>query len=382
MSRYHLKYHNRIRRRRHLDETKAGPWVRLGLAILGPLLGVAALVLCIFLLGKDGKRPPKPSPTPLKVEATPLPTATPMPLAAYAGERQVLDLSALEGLPLLEPHITKERILFTSGGDEKSPHRLYAYDLASQRLSRLNAVCQNDQLRRPVENERYLAYLDLTREGRGDLRVKDKTTGKDTPFVNLLFDAPRLFLSGTYLAYTARTGTEGAELYLADLESRSGITLARFKGSAFGASLPDLRGDQLVYADLLSNGTEGLVQVNLTTGKRTETTLTAPVQNPKLGNGFVAYETGLLRPGLAALLPEGRILTLADWSQGFGVTEDYVVYQQEDQLFAIEPLTGMGFAVTDASEKAALLAVGDGLVFARIDDHYEIFTLEYTYGEG
>jgi len=122
--------------------------------------------------------------------------------------------------------------------------------------------------------------------------------------------------------------------------------------------------------------------LDLSTGERRETPIDGPVQNPKLGEGFVTFATGIQNPGLAALLPEDRIVFLTDRAERFEACGNFVVYQQNGQLFAAEPSTGVGFALTEADEGAKLLAAGDGLVFAQINDQYEILTLEYTYGEG
>lgn len=383
MSRYNLKYHRLTRRRRRLDEHPRGPLLRLGLYGLAGLFALCALGACFVLLFyKKPRQSPAPAAQQVQASPSPAPTATPVPPAVYTGSRQVLELSELEGQAIIEPHLTKERILFVSGPDAAAPHRLYAYDLARNRLSRLFAVCRYDQLRHPVENEDYLVYLDITAEGRGDIRVRDKATGKEAPFVQVLMDAPSLFLEGSYLAYTARTGADRAELYLADLAGGTGITLARFVGSTFGASLPDLGEGKLVYGHMLSLGEEGLVQLDLSAGERIETPIQGPIQNPRIGSGFVAFETGIREPGLAALLSDDRIVFLADRAEAFAVTEDDVIYQENGQLFAVEPCTGVHFALTEAQEDAVLLAAGDGLVLAKIDDHYEILTLEYTNGEG
>lgn len=383
MSKYDLKYHKKPRR--SLDESLAGPVLRLLAALLAAVLAISLLVFIVIpalvrlfggtLTRQDAAIESTPSPSP---------TAAPTPEPVWAGEAVSIDSKALGGLPMLDPSIYGGRILYVTGTDASAPDRLYAYDISTGVSRQLAAKRENGTLRNPVENADYLLYEDVSPEGAGSLYLRDRKTGADTQLLSLRYGAPRLFLSNNYLCYAARTGADTSELYLVDLISRAGLAVARFYGAAYGASLPNLSGMVLTYAEASADGRSALVSIKPSSSEKTSVEIDGLVHDPKRGSGFTAYlnsahgETAqlvLLKDGEA---PRPIASNVAD----FFVSGAYIVYQSGGEVHACHADSGAVFTLSGGGGSSRLLTAGGGYALWQTGSYYQLMRLEHADGEG
>ena len=383
MQKYDLQYHRKPHR--SLDETLAGPILRLCSAVLGTLVLIALIVFlfipgAVRLFGGTLTRG-EPEET---LPPTPSPTLAPTPEPIWTGKTHSIESRALSNLAMLDASIYGDRILYVAGENPAAPDRLYAYDIESGVSTRLSATCKRGTLRSPVENADYLLYADVTEDGAGDIHLRNKATGEDAVLCSVRYGAPKLALAGRYLAYKARTGVNTAELYLVDLITKSGVAAARFTGTLYGASDASFFAGALVYAEPNEQGASRLVTVRPSSGEITKTDLSGLAYDPARGSGFTAYLDGPYgeNASLYVLLDGEKSAGVAYGVAAFSVSGAYVVYQSGGEIYAYHPKSSASFPLTNGEGNSRLVAVGGGYALWLEGETYQWMRLEHDNGEG
>ncbi len=353
MNRRALRYNPN--RRRDPDETILGPVLKL-------LLTVAAAAAAIFLAvsvlrpaaGRffGGAAGPTASPAAAAASKT--------ESASFAAAEALRLPESLGGFAIVDPSIDADTLLFAAGADSGRPDALYEYDFATGETRLVEGVERAfDAVRNPVQNERYLVYMDIKSAGGGAIRVLDKAAGKTRWLADVRCGAPKLHLDGQYLCYTARTDEQAAELYVIDLAANRGLTLARFSGAQYGASEPDMAGGVVVYAGA-DAGAGALEIADIINGARETRHQSTAVHDPKCNDRFCAFLSGahgtdadlyvMQKGGKAALAARGVV--------DYALTSDYAVYALGGTIYAFDPAGGKTYALSAQNAASVLLAAG------------------------
>lgn len=264
------------RRRKSLDASKWGPLVKLtgaffGIAAAGGLLvfGVMLLLEAVFkidtplspngIVGKisnllNVEQPLIVTPTPY---VPPVPTPTPHPMDLFdveSEETEIVLTAEMQYTYFSDPYCFNNTIIFSAGKvtDGKALlNTLIQYSLEDDTVTALPYAPKNDHLLFPVFNDKWLVFFDAKYSGGGSIYCVDLTDASAVPreIKEVYVGQPELKLSGDYMAWMERTGTEKDKLFVCDLNTEETTALQSFTNSAYGTSLPSFVDELLLWAD-------------------------------------------------------------------------------------------------------------------------------------
>lgn len=233
---------------------------------------------------------------------------------------------------------------------------------------RINILLENECVMYPVFNEKYLVYLDANESGGGKIMCckfgGDYT--KTTMVKEVYTGHPVLCLSGDILAWTERTGTSMDKLFVCDLTTLESATVQTFdRMTCYGVSRPNLKGANLMWADVDSETTSGVMtsqicMLNVETGEYFAYKPEMYVHDPKSnGNGVVAWITG--NHGTDSDLYfttdfENNVL-VEKGVVDFYIDKDYIAYQKNEAIHVYIISEGKSFTITRGTENAQLMGV-------------------------
>lgn len=375
--------HRRFRQkpyRRSLDATGAGPWLRLGGAVL-LLVALALLIVlvvapCLTRWVKSGLPYPWSVPTPAPT-AEPDPTPTPHPVASNPVQR--FRLSPETGCArVADPSLADGALLFAAGAAAPVYDRLFRLDLADGTLERIEASPSYDTFRYPVESDRYLAVLDALAGGGGTIRALDKQSGAWKLVKTVAYGHPRLRLEGQYLVWTERTGESESTLYACDLDTLESAAVAVFDAALYGASAPCVTEGRIVYAD--GTAENGVIHsVWIAGGEPSSFPTGGYVHDPRAIGTHWAWMTGNHDESsdLYLSVNGGSPSCIARGVVDYALADGAAVYGLDEMVFCCLFSDGRTYILSETGARAQFLCAGGGYAVWRDLDSGTRDTLEY-----
>ncbi|MBE5785883.1 MAG: hypothetical protein E7330_08865 [Clostridiales bacterium] len=380
MRRYRRRNRRRIRRRRtSLSASNWGPV----LALLGTVLGIAAVIcLIVFvalprllpLIGVDYNAPFMPTPTP---SPTPKPTPTPHPMTTFdpleAQNELVFDNSA-EYKWFGDPYFHDGVMVFTAGKLVDSyavMQDLYFFYPETRAAEKVPITLNNAHFMYPKFNDDWLIYLDANLNGGGHLmayNLKEENAGP-VEIKQVYTGQPEPMLDGHYAAWIERTGTRMDKLFIADLNTLETTVINMFSNSVYGQSLPSLREGLLCWADtegVSETGTDTSVIYSITLASSTMRSYSPNtyVHDPECGGQYAVWLDSHHAPdaGLYYSKSGGKPVKIASGVVEFGLGSDFVAYSRDEAIWLYMFDNERTYRISAEQELAQFLGVSDDRV--------------------
>ncbi|MCI6960510.1 MAG: hypothetical protein MR731_00330 [Clostridiales bacterium] len=387
MSRRRFKRAKRRRRKRSLSASVWGPILKL----LAVILVFLALLYAIFyiaipkaadLLGWDYRPPFAPEPTPAP---TPVPTPTPNPMSLYdfTGNSQELVFDGSSGYKwFTDPYFYSDKMVISAGKLDSSGKNVVFRDMfffhPNTRISeKINLTPQNDHFLFPKFNDKWLVYLDGSLTGGGAIMAADLTSSplRAVKVKDIYSGQPEPFLSGNYVAFTDRTGTNKDKLFVYDLTTMESTVVAMFSSSVYGQSKPFMSNDTLIWADsATSDGnsdTSVIRYINLNESSIKSIKPGTFVHDPEYNGRYIAWLTELHGRDTALYAADGLSGTPTEVDRcvvEFGLGSHFIAYSRTNadtdssSILVFSFADGKIYRVTQEYESALLLGVSDDYV--------------------
>jgi len=350
------------RRGRRLDATGAGPYIKLGSAVLTLAAVIALLLFVVIPLAAEGftdfsRREKRPA-----GEESENPAATVLP-ALMTNRIQTYTLNPKKGEAVMaDAAILDDRLVYATGEAETALTRIVSVYLNTGRRQVIEPELENDCLRMPRLNDEYIVWFDAKAGGGGNICVRNAATGGDAVLVRLNEGLPVLQLSGRYLVFTANTGL-AVKLYAADLSDFSVVTLALFSGEAYAASRPDLADGRVYYA-----AEQGLRICDLATGEQFSVETGGYAHDPRAAGDGVLWLTADHGEDtdLRYRAADGSVFRIAGGVIDAGAANNCIAYNRDGTVYAYSFITGSTWMLSGAEEYAQLVAAGGDYVLWRV----------------
>lgn len=357
-------FRQRPYRRRSLDATAAGPWLRLGAAVA--LFAALALVLVLAVIPAvrdwtQNGAPWRRSAPMAETVATPAPATPPAPAVP---EVQYVALEAQTGCAAIaDPAMGADgTLLFAAGAAEPVCDRLFRLELASGALEQVEAAPACDTFRHPVESDAYLAVFDARAEGGGEIRALDRRSGRWTSVREVAAGTPVLRLEGRFLAWTEQDGAGQSTLWACDLGTMAFTAVATFDTALYGASLPCVADGRIVYAD--GTAADGVIHSVWLENEGLPSSFHTggPVRDPQGLGAHWAWLSGA--PGERAdlyLSADGaEPVCVARDVDRYALLQDAVAYGRDALVFYYRMADGSTCLLSEPGVRAAFLCAGAG----------------------
>ncbi|OQB20548.1 MAG: hypothetical protein BWY11_02304 [Firmicutes bacterium ADurb.Bin182] len=361
---------------------KASNWapVLALLATIIAILGVLALIVFVGLpyflpmIGIEYRVTPTPSPSP-----TPRPTPTPRPIENTENiadlQKEVVLTTEKRYKWLGDPYIYNDILIFTAGeliDNEAVMNSLLEYDIGSGTMKKIDPGLDNDHYMFPVFNDKWLVYLDARFDGGGCIKMQDLTSKGSEPQIlkEVYAGQPELKLSGDYLAWTERTGTNMDKLFVCDLRTKETTVLSMFNSSVYGQSQPDFKDGLLVWADAdtvdmqQSGTTSTLYSIRLSDSTVKPYKPGTYVHDPEYNGSGFAWLSGHHGPGTELYYSKGfgMPVKVDEGVVEFGMGSDFIAYCKDETMWVYLIGKGRSYRLTPERERAQFLGVSDDKV--------------------
>lgn len=347
------------------------------LAVLIIFIVCGGCALGGFYYWKSKKEEKKPHQV---VENTPMPTEHPLENTDIDDLQYDVGVNDTSFKWFSDSYVYDGTLMFCAGqiagNDAKmtSLMSLSTGDNASHNAQRVNITLENDHFMYPVFNGNWLVYLDAKVGGGGKIccfkygstySESEKTVVKD-----VYTGYPALFLSGDYLTWTERTGTNMDKLFACDLRTLESVTVQKFDRAAYGVSKPSIRNNQLVWSDVdTENSTGGITSqicvLDMKSGSYISYKPGMFAHDPKTnGKGAIAWMNGSHGPDadLYISYDNGNPERIAEGIVDFYMDENFLAYQKDEAIFVYIFSTKKEYRITRNVESAQILGASDGCV--------------------
>ena len=350
------------RRGRNLDATGAGPYIKIGIAVLALAAAVLALVFVIVPVIRgsfDGGI--------VWQRSTAAPDgaadATPIVPALLTSHAQTFSLNADKGEGVMvDPVIIDDTLTFASGDTEEACERIICYNLDTRRRQTIEPILENDALRMPRANGEYLVWFDAKAAGGGNICVRSFVTGADIVLVQLTTGMPELLLDGRYLVFMAQSGL-GAKLYAVDLSTFEPLTIALLPAESYAASEPDIAAGRVYFT--VENGVR---VADLTGGGQWDIEIDGYVHDPRAAGDGLLWLSGNHSEDtdLNYRAADGTTLRIAKSVIDAGAAEGCVAFGRDGTVYAYSLLMERIYMISGAEEYAQLVAAGGNYILWRV----------------
>lgn len=360
----------RAGRRRSIMSTAAGPWVMIGACAAG----VVAVVLLVVLVVIPYFNAPAQEPAPTVLEEQPAETPAPHLV-------QITELGALQTeLSLSQRYVSSpwfcgEKMVFSAGTDEAGSPKMagiYVYDSAEGGApEQLNISLENDDFFSLRMNEKWIVFLDGKRQGGGLIKAYDRESGRVSLIKECFAAQPVLSLMDDLVVWTERTGTYMDKLYAYDLTSGEEVTLATFENNRYGQSDPSAANGEIIWAEAEGAQQEGEAPKSVIRALRTDGSgeiasfsAGSYVHDPVTNGRDWAWMDSDHGEGAKLYVSKnrGEPFVLAENVLAYGISEEFVAYQQGDSIYVYFFADGYEQIITPARELVQLVGVSDGKV--------------------
>lgn len=358
----------------------------LGILILLAFVAVAAMYVLEVAFKIDTPLPPDGifgriagsmkmemvvSPTPF---VTPEPTAEPDPMDSFDGkvEENELVFPADLNFPFLgDPYCYNNSIICSVGKQfdrTVKMYRLVEYDMDSAAVRELPVEAKNDHLFFPTFNEKWLAYFDARYSvGGGYICVIDRTAPGAEPVIikEVYIGQPQLRLSGDYLTWIERTGSDRDKIFVCDLKTMETAVIQYFDKSEYGTSMPFIFGSRVLWAVPGVGENSAIRYVDIETGEAGEFNPGTFVHDPEYNGRYYAWLDAPHSPEASLYVADtaGDPMLVATGIAQFGISEKFVAYGKDDAVYIYVFETGNSYRITPERETAQFLGVSGGTVF-------------------
>lgn len=370
----------RVKYRKRRSSFKASNWAPV-LMLAGTVTAIiGALALFIIfglpallpLIGVEYSLSPTPTPAP-----TPRPTPTPRPIENSEHieelQKEVVLSSSQRYRWLADPYFYGDKLIFTGGeltDGEACMTAMLEYDVNTEAVREIDPGRDNDHYMYPVFNNRWLVYLDAHLTGGGYIKMLDLTDEGAKPQIlkEVYTGLPELKLSGDYLAWTERTGTNMDKLFVADLNTKETTVMSMFNNSIYGQSLPDFQNGVLVWADAdtadtgESGATSAIYSISLSDSTVKPYKPGMYVHDPEFNGNYYAWLTNNHGPETELYFSNGHIepVKVDEGVVEFGMGSDFIAYSKDETMWVYLMDKRKSYRLTPDREKAQFLGVSEG----------------------
>jgi len=373
------------RKRTRLSASNAGPVLALSATVIG-ILGVIALIVFVALpallpkLGVDYNPPWQPTPTPMPT-ARPTPTPHPVTATRAADLQHEVVLTGYDEYDwVADPSALNNKLVFAAGrlvNNDVKMDLLFSYDMASAKLTPIEAKLANDSYVYPVFNDTWLVYLDASAAGGGVIRAMRWDTGQTTDVKQVYAGQPRLRLDGNILAWVERTGSRMDKLFVCDLTTMENTALHMFNNSAYGQSAVSIKNGQIVYADTAASSTESsadagddsvsaIYSVDINDGNTADYKPGTYVHDPLTNGAQWVWRDGLHgRTDSLYYTENGKPpVKIAEDIMDYGLSDRFVAYSKDEAIFVyfFDDHSAVQITPETERERTQLLNVSNGVV--------------------
>lgn len=376
------RYKNRYtttRRKRRVDDGLLIPILKLALCVVLALALIGAIVyfLLPWVLSQfdvEFYPPFVPVPTP---EPTPEPTPTPNPLSLIDMDEfsHEVVIPQSEYRWFTDPYVYDGKLLLSAGQSVQGSIRmdaLFMYDPATRASEELPISLANAYFTYPVFNDKYICYLDAAQDGGGEIMVYDRETSAAPSSIKTVYAGyPKLFLSGDYLAWTERTGSNMDKLFVCDLRTLESATLHMFESSYYGMSFPYLYGDRVLWAEEDTDiaTTDTITSViyyrDISTGDGGTLKVGTYVHDPQYNGQYYAWMDANHGVTTTLYVMEGgggEPEPIATGVVEFGMGDDFVAYCVEEAMYVYVFSNAQTYRITGELQLAQFMGVSGNCV--------------------
>ena len=377
---------NKRGRRRSLMSTNAGPFVIIGIW----LVGIALVIFLIFKfavpkffeltgwtwpIGKDDA---------LEAEATPKPTPHPLNVIDFSELQKEISPSVRELYTKLkyisDPMYYDGNIILCGGTDPAVGPKntdIYLLNATDSTYTHLdNIVLENDDFFYPQMSQNYIVWLDHKREGGGKIKAMIRSTKEIYLVKEYYVGKPTIKLSGNNLAWIERTGSYMDKAFLFDLSSQEAITLGMFESSPFGMSDIDISKEEVIWADYdttqSSEDEQNLIasihsaKLNEPNKKMDEFSTGTYVFNPMTNGNVRIWSDTNDSPASNLYMSKnkGAPVHVASEVSSYSLGSNFIIYCSKEQLF-IYMIDGSvkSKLLTREGERCMLIGISNDTVF-------------------
>lgn len=350
------------RRGRNLDATGAGPYIKIGIAVLALAAAVLAIIFVIVpvIRGSFSGNLVWQRNTAAPDEAAGATPAVPALLTSRV--QNFSPGAAKDDTVMVDPVIIGDLLVFAAGDTEEACTRIVCYNLESRRRQTIEPDLENDTLRLPRANDEYLVWFDAKTEGGGNICVRNLVSGADIVLVQLTNGPSDLLLDGRYLVFMADAGL-AAKLYAIDLSTFEPLTLALLPPGSESLSRPDIAEGRVCFT--VDNGVR---MADLTSGEQQAIEIEGYVHDPRVAGDGLAWLTG--NHGEDTELryrgADGTTLRIAKSVINAGVARGCVAYGCDGTVYAYSLTSERIYMLSGAEEYAQLVTAGGNYVLWRV----------------
>ncbi|MDD7550461.1 MAG: hypothetical protein SPK05_04535 [Eubacteriales bacterium] len=363
-----------------LRRSNLAPFLSLFGIIIG-ILAFAALIMYVLLpailprMGLEYNPPFIPTPT---LSPTPAPTPTPNPLDVfdpYADAAEIV-IDGTEFTWFADPYYSDGKIVFSGGRlvDNDVMHdTIFMFDPVTRDYEKLDYAIKNTHILYPRMNSDWLVFLDSKATGGGQIVAIDRKTEGSEPIVvkDVYVGQPEIKLDGNYLAWTERTGTRMDKLFVCDLTTLETTTLAMFRNSVFGMSIPSLMDGVVAWAlsddaSVDDDSAKGLISYIAIDGGSLESLKTNTyVHDPESNGRYFCWLDSNHDENAKLYGTDGKNepTLIAEGVVEFGLNDDYVVYGKNEVVWLYSFTTEKEYRLTPMDENAQFIGVSNDMVF-------------------
>lgn len=370
----------RYRRRHSLMASNWGPV----LALLGTILGIAAVICAIIfiglpkllpLVGVNYNAPFSPTPTPVP---TIRPTPTPNPMRSFNPLENQNEIVIESGYKWFGDPVKYDGHIYLTAGKLVEGKvvmcDLIEYNAQERSASKLDIKLSNAHFMFPKINDKWLVYLDANIDDGGDLMVCETGNGAYTPKLikHIYTGQVEPMLDGDTVAWIERTGTRMDKLFVCDLNTLETTVIQMFSSSSYGQSKPSLYNGTLLWADSADaySGDGDTAASCISFIKLSESTVSSYnvntyVHNPQRRGAYTAWTDSHygLDSKLYYAVGDNTPILIDEGIVDFGLSERFIAYSKNQTIWLYMFDEKSTYRITPDREAAQFMGVSDDTIF-------------------